>query len=191
MPALLRYSHTFVTKLSKYEGARFQSTKSARGLLRSHWAHLWAAAGLLPLSLILWGVTGSQLLLENTSKSWARGCGARVGMCPDLQLAPSSRSWWVLCQAGVLKPVVLAVEMVAQCLSQILRGFHQVKNAEGFDGIHSHEGWWFVTRELPNSSSPSRKPSSLTYTCQTSKWLNTICVLHNREEKDTVVVQHR
>ena len=71
--------------------------------------------------------------------SRAGGWEARVGVCPDLQPAPFSRSQRVLCQAGVAKLIVLAVEMVAQYSSQILHGFQRTKNADGFGGIHSCE----------------------------------------------------
>lgn len=74
-----------------------------------------------------------------------------MSVCPDLQPVPFRRSWWVLCQAGVVKLIVLVIETVAQCSSQILRGFHWTKNAEGFGGIHSREGWRFIKHELLNS----------------------------------------
>lgn len=119
------------------EGVRGQSPKAAQGHSKESLSpSLW---GCRLSQRCSGGKTVFQFALGDACDSRAGGWAAGVSPYPDLQPATPHGSGKVLCQIGVVRPIVLEIEMVVQCPSQVLPGCHGARTAEGFGGIPSPE----------------------------------------------------
>lgn len=116
------------------EGVRGQSPKAAQETLNPS---LWSCCLSQRCS---GGRTVFQFPLGDACDSRAGGWAAAMRPYPDLQPATSHGSGKVLCQAGVVRPIVLEIGMVVQRPTQVLPGCHGARTAEGVGGIPSPQG---------------------------------------------------